>query len=180
MARPSPRPPVHADWGRGYAHRVSSALRAWVGQPSPRTVDVALTVAVGLPVLATTVSSGARQDRVLLGLLFGLAATMPLLVRRRWPFAVLAVTLAVAIATPVDGQYVFPIVVALYTIGSTRSWEATIAAATLPGAAGLVYILANGPEFSTDDLAAVGLTCSVSAGLGLFVQSRRASFEVLE
>ena len=88
-------------------------------------VDVALTVAVGVPVLATTVASGAEQDRLLLGLLFGLIATVPLLVRRRWPFAVLAVTLAAATATPVDGQYVFPIMVALYTIGSRRAGEAT-------------------------------------------------------
>ena len=94
--------------------------------------------------------------------------------RRRWPFAVLAVTLAAAIATPVDGQYVFPIMVALYTIGSTRSWEATIAAAAAPVAAGCIYILAGGPEFTYDDLLAVGLTCAVTAGLGLFVRSRRA------
>src|SRR5215210_7700353 len=104
MAHQVPRVPVHAGRGRGYAHRVSSALRAWLGQPSPRMVDVALTVAAGVPVLSTTVASGAEQDRVLLGLVFGLAATLPLLVRRRWPFLVLAVTLGVAIATPVDGQ----------------------------------------------------------------------------
>src|SRR3954447_24479148 len=106
MAAHLPRVKLHAGRGRGYAHRVSSALRAWVGRPSPRTVDVALTVAVGVPVLATTVASGVEQDRVLLGVLFGLVATLPLLVRRRWPFAVLAVSLAAAIATPVDGQYV--------------------------------------------------------------------------
>src|SRR5215213_6832128 len=132
MAEQVPRGRVHAGRGRGYAQRVSPAVRAWIGQRSPRTVDVALTVAVGVLVLATTVVSGAEQDRLLLGILFGLAATLPLLVRRRWPFAVLAVTLAVAIATPVDGQYVFAIMIALYTIGSTRSWEATIAAAATP------------------------------------------------
>src|SRR4051794_1311446 len=180
MAPHVPRVKFHAGPGRGYAHHVSSALRAWVGRPSPRTVDVALTVAVGVPVLATTVASGAKQDRVLLGVVFGLAATLPLLVRRRWPFAVLAVTLAAAIATPVDGQYVFPIMVALYTIGSARSWEATIAAATTPVLAGLIYILAGGPEFTTDDLLAVGPASAVPAGLGLLVQSRRVSFEALE
>src|SRR5436190_5600520 len=180
MAPHVPRVKFHAGRGRGYAHHVSSAVRAWVGRPSPRPVDVALTVAVGVPVLATTVASGAKQDRVLLGVVFGLAATLPLLVRRRWPFAVLAVTLAAAIATPVDGQYVFPIMVALYTIGSARSWEATIAAATTPVLAGLIYILAGGPEFTTDDLLAVGLTSAVTAGLGLLVQSRRVSFEALE
>ena len=180
MAQQVPRVQIHAGRGRGYAHRVFSALRAWVGRPSPRTVDVALTVAFGVPVLASTVASGAEQDRVVLGVVFGLAATLPLLVRRRWPFAVLALTLAVAIATPVDGQYVFPIMIALYTIGSTRAWEATIAAAATPVVAGVVYMLAGGPEFTSDDLLAVGLTCAVAAGLGLFVQSRRVSFEALQ
>src|SRR4051812_18607637 len=138
MAQRSLRRAVNAGPGRGYAQRVSSAVRAWIGQPSPRTVDAALTVAVGVPVLATTPTSGAEQDRLLLGLVFGLAATLPLLARRRWPFAVLGIVLTVAIATPVDGQYVFPIVIALYTIGSTRSWEATIAAGATPVAAGVV------------------------------------------
>jgi signal transduction histidine kinase len=143
-------------------------------------VDVALTVAAGVPVLATTVASGAEQDRVLLGLLFGLLATVPLLVRRRWPFAVLAVTLAAATATPVDGQYVFPIMVALYTIGATRTWEATIAAAAAIVATAWIYILAGGPEFTYDDLLAVGLTAAVTAGLGLYVRSRRAHVAALQ
>jgi signal transduction histidine kinase len=142
-------------------------------------VDIALTVAVGVPVIGSTVASGAQQDRVLLGLLFGLAATLPLLFRRRWPFAVLAVVLAAAIATPVDGPYVFPIMVALFTIGSARSWEATIAAAAAPVAAGFVYIAAGGTELTYDDLIAVGLTCAVAAGMGLFVRSRRESLEAL-
>jgi signal transduction histidine kinase len=141
-------------------------------------VDVAITVAVGVPVVGTTLASGIEQDRVLAGLGFGLAATLPLLVRRRWPFAVLAISLAAAIATTVDGQYVFPIMVALYTIGSTRSWEATLAAAAVPPAAGLIYMLAGGTEFTYDDLIAVGLTCAVSAGIGLFVRSRRERVEV--
>ena len=141
--------------------------------------DVALTVAVGVPVIGTTLASGLEQDRVMAGVLFGLAATLPLLVRRRWPFAVLAVTLAVAIVTTVDGQYVFPITVALYTIGTQRSWEATIAAAAAPPVAGLIYMSAGGSEFTYDDLIAVALTCAVSAGIGLFVRSRRESLDVL-
>ena len=90
----------------------------------------------------------------------------------------LAISLAAAIATTVDGQYVFPIMVALYTIGSTRSWEATLAAAAVPPAAGPIYMLAGGTEFTYDDLIAVGLTCAVSAGIGLFVRSRRERVEV--
>ena len=178
MAHQNPRDLVHAALGRGYADRVSSALRRWLGDPSPRMVDVAITVAVGVPVVGTTLASGIEQDRVLAGLGFGFAATLPLLVRRRWPFAVLAVTLTVAIVTTVDGQYVFPIMVALYTIGSTRPWEAAIPAAAAPPAAGLIYMLAGGTEFTYDDLIAVSVTCAVSAGIGLFVRSRRERVDV--
>ena len=157
---------------------MSSALRAWLGDPSPRAVDVAIAVAVGVPVVGTTLASGIEQDRVLAGLGFGLAASLPLLVRRRWPFAVLAVTLAIAIVTTVDGQYLFPIMVALYTIGSTRPWEAAIPAAAAPPAAGVIYMLAGGTEFTYDDLIGVSLTCAISAGIGLLVRSRRERIDV--
>jgi signal transduction histidine kinase len=39
-------------------------------------------------------------------------------------------------------------------------------------------MLAGGTEFTYDDLIAVGLTCAVSVGIGLFVRSRRERVEV--
>ena len=169
MAHQDPRDLVHAARGRGYADRVSSALRRWLGDPSPRMVDVAITVAVGVPVVGTTLASGIEQDRVLAGLAFGLAATLLLLVRRRWPFAVLAISLAAR--SPRRS-----------TKPCSRSWwRCTRSASPARGgdarrrgnaaAAGLIDMLAGGTEFTYDDLTAVGLVRG-QRRIGLFVRSR--------
>jgi signal transduction histidine kinase len=158
---------------------MSPALHPWLGRPSPRLVDAGLAVLVGVPVVVSATTNGANQDRTLLGLLFGVAAVLPLLVRRRWPFAALAAILAVAFSTPVDAQYAFPIAAMLYTIGSLRSWEATFAAAASVVATGLAYQLTGGPDLSTGDLVTTGLLCAITGGAGLYVGSRRASFDAL-
>jgi signal transduction histidine kinase len=143
-------------------------------------VDAGLTVLVGVPVVGSAIASGAQQDRVLLGLAWGVGAVVPLLFRRRWPFAALAAILAVAVSSPVDAQYALPIAAMIYTIGSRRSWEATFAAAASVVATGLVYQLAGGPDLSTGDLVSTGLLCSVTGGVGLYVGARRASFDALQ
>jgi signal transduction histidine kinase len=158
---------------------VSPALPAWLGNPSPRVLDAGLAGLVGVPVVASTVVAGADDDRVFVGALFGVAAVLPLLFRRRWPIAVLAAVLAVAVISPVDGQYALPMVVALYTIGSLRSWEVTIAAAASVVATGVVYQLAGGPDLTSEDLIATALLCAVGGGLGLYVGSKRASLDAL-
>jgi signal transduction histidine kinase len=142
-------------------------------------VDVGVAVLVGVPLVASAIVSGAHDDRTLLGLVFGLAAVVPLLFRRRFPFAALGAVLAVAVASPVDAQFVFPIAAMLYTIGSGRSWEATFAAAASVVATGLAYQLAGGPDLSTGDLVATAVLCAVAGGIGLYVGSRRASFDAL-
>src|SRR5439155_13901455 len=119
---------THAPRGRGYAQRVSSALRAWVRNPPTRVVDVLVFALVGLPTVGTAIDSGARQGRLGWGILFGLGTTLPLLIRRRWPFAALALMLAAAVPANVDVPFPLPLMVALYTIGAHRSWEATVAA----------------------------------------------------
>jgi signal transduction histidine kinase len=158
---------------------VSLALPAWIGRPSPRTVDVGLTALIGLPVVGSAIANGAEGDRPLLALIFGAAAVLPLLFRRRRPFAALAAILAVAVTAPVDAQFGLPIAAMLYTIGSRRSWEATSAAAAAVVATGLAYQLAGGPDLSTGDLAETGLLCAITGGVGLYVGDRRASFEAL-
>jgi len=97
MAYEDPRDLIHAASGRGYAQRVSLALPAWLGRPSPRMVDAGLAALVGVIVVGSAMASGAEQDRTLLGLLFGVAAVLPLLFRRRWPFVALAAILTVAV-----------------------------------------------------------------------------------
>jgi signal transduction histidine kinase len=142
-------------------------------------VDAGLAVLVGVPVVVSATASGAQQDRVLLGLLWAVGAVLPLLFRRRWPFPALAAILAVAVSAPVDAQYAFPIAAMLYTIGSLRSWEATFAAAASVVATGLAYQLAGGPDLSTGDLVTTGLLCAITGGAGLYVGSRRVSFDAL-
>ena len=165
--------------GPGYAQRVSLALPAWLGRPSPRVVDAGVAALVGIPVIVSATANGAQQDRTLLGLLVAMATILPLLFRRRWPFAALAAVLAVAVTSPIDAQFAFPLAALLYTIGSSRSWEATVAAAASVVAAGLAYQLAGGPDLSTGDLVGTGLLCAVTGGTGLYVGSRRASFDAL-
>jgi signal transduction histidine kinase len=179
MAHEDPRNLSHWHLGRGYAQRVSLALPAWLGTPSPRMVDAGLAALVGVPVVLSATASGAQQGRTLLGVLWGVAAVMPLLVRRRWPFAALAAILAVAVSTPVDAQYALPIAAMIYTIGSRRSWEATFAAAASVVATGLAYQLAGGPDLSTGDLVTTALLCAVTGGVGLYIGGRRASIAAL-
>jgi signal transduction histidine kinase len=158
---------------------VSLARPAWLGTPSPRVVDAALAALVGVPLLVEGAVAGAQDDRALLGVVFGAAAVLPLLFRRRWPFAALAAVLAVAVVSPVDAQFVLPIAVMLYTIGSRRSWEATFAAGAFVVATGLAYQVAGGPDLSTADLLATALFCAVAGGIGLYVGDRRAGMEAL-
>jgi signal transduction histidine kinase len=113
------------------------------------------------------------------GVVWGAAAVVPLLFRRRWPFAALAAILAAAVTAPIDAQFALPLAAMMYTIGAWRSWEATFAAAAAVVATGLAYQLAGGPDLTTADLASTGLLCAVAGGVGLYVGSRRANLEAL-
>jgi signal transduction histidine kinase len=179
MAHQDPRDLIHSTSGRGYAQRVSLALPAWLGRPSPRVVDAELAALVGIPVVASAIASGAQDDRTLLGLVFGLAAVVPLLFRRRWPFLALAAILAAAVASPVDAQFAYPIAAMLYTIGSRRSLKATLAATASVVATGLAYQQAGGPDLTTGDLATTAVLCGIAGGVGLYLSARRASVDAL-
>jgi signal transduction histidine kinase len=151
-----------------------------LGKPSPRAVDVLVAVVVGLPVVGTSVGNGVQQHRVAAGLIVGVASAAVLLVRRRWPFGTLVAILAIAVASPVDAQFILPLAVALYTIGSVRSWEAAIGGSGIVVGTGLVYVLVGGPGLGYDDLIATALACAIAAGVGLYVGSKRSSMEALE
>jgi signal transduction histidine kinase len=158
---------------------VSPALPAWLRRPSPHLVDVALAVLIGVPTLATAIDSGVRKDKPALGVLFGLLAAVPLVVRRRRPFAALAVVIAAAVAAPVSVPYELPMMVLLYTIGSTRGWERTIAAGGAVVAVGGIFLLAGGPGFNAGNLIGTALLCAISSGLGLYVGTKRAGMDAL-
>jgi signal transduction histidine kinase len=151
---------------------VSLALPAWLGRPSPRTVDAALALITALATLSATLADPAMDDRPLLCALFAVAVIPAMLVRRRWPFAALAVLIALAFGAPADDALTLPLLVMLYTIASTRSWEVTIATtAAVVGAAALYR--------ETDTVVGPALNCTVVAAVGLYVGSRRASIDAL-
>jgi signal transduction histidine kinase len=152
---------------------VSLAVPALLGKPSPRMVDSALAVLVGLAVLSAWLADPATDHRPLLATLFAVAASAPLLVRRRWPFAALAALVALAFgAPPANGALTLPLLVILYTIGSTRSWQATVAAAAIAVGANMIYQ-------GTEDVISPVLYCAVVGALGLYVGGRRTSMEAL-
>jgi signal transduction histidine kinase len=155
---------------------VFPALPSWLRKPSPRTVDITVTVVVALLVVPGTIIDAARHDKALVAAAFSLAAVVPLLWRRRAPFVTLAMITAAIVLTPVDGPVAIPLMVALYTIGSRRTWEETIAAAGTVVLTGAVYRVAGGPQFTTGDLVGLALLCVVASGIGLYVGTRRAGF----
>jgi len=148
---------IHTASGRGYAARVFPALRSWLGNPPARVVDVVVTLIFGVPTAATAVASGIDQGRTAAGVAVGLATSLPLLVRRRWPFAVLAVIVVASVLAPVDVPFPLPLSVALYTIGANRSWEATIAAATAVVATAVLYASTVGGDIGSGEVVGVAL-----------------------
>jgi signal transduction histidine kinase len=166
--------------GRGYADRVFPALRAWLSAPPARVIDVVVTLLVGIPTVASAVASGVHQGRVAWGIVFGLAATLPLLVRRRWPLAVLGCIVAAAVIAPVNLAFEVPLIVALYTIGANRSWEATIASSGAVVLVSLIYSVAGGPNVNANDVIGIALLCAIAAGAGLYIGSKRTSIATLE
>ena len=155
-------------------------MRAWLRHPPSRAIDALVTLVVGVPVLLIAVHSGAQQGRTAQAVVFGVATTAPLLVRRRWPFAVLAVIVAAAVLATVDLPFQVPLIIALYTIGAHRSWEATIAAGGAVVAVAAGYALAVGHQFGPGEIVGVVLLCALGGGVGLYVGGKRASITTLE
>jgi signal transduction histidine kinase len=155
-------------------------VRAWLGSPPDRAVDVLVFLAVAVPTTGASLATRADKGPTLIVVLFGLAATLPLLVRRRWPFAVLACVVIAAVLSPAGLPYVLPLIIGVYTIGAHRSWEATIAACGVLLATALAYALASGSRFGPADVIGIGLVSVIAAGTGLYVGSKRTSITTLE
>jgi signal transduction histidine kinase len=150
-----------------------------IRKPSTGAVDVTLAALVGILVIGSAIAGGVPIGRTVEGALFGVAAALPLLFRRRWPFAVLAATLLVALVANVDGAFALPVLIALYTIGSRRTWEATIAAVAAIVATSVLFGLLGGANFRSGDLIGVTLMASIAAGFGLYVGSKRSGMAAL-
>jgi signal transduction histidine kinase len=164
--------------GRGYAERVSPALAAWLRRrPSPLAIDLVLTLLVGLQSVGAATDNGSHEGKALVGALFGLAVALPIAFRRRAPLVGLAVVIAAAIATPVDLSFQPSVLILLYTIGSTRSWETTIAAAGAVVGAGAIAAATGGSDVG--GVVGFALLCVVASGVGLYVRSKRVGMDTL-
>jgi signal transduction histidine kinase len=151
---------------------VSRVLPAWLRKPSARVVNAAVAAAVGLAVLSAWLANPDEDHGPLLGVFFAVAASAPLLVRRRWPFAALAAVAALAVASPDEPSLSLPLLVLVYTVGYMRSWPATMLAAAIAAGA---YTVAQG----TDDLVGAVLYCALVGALGLYAGGRRTTMEAL-
>jgi signal transduction histidine kinase len=145
-----------------------------------RVVDVLVFLAVAITTAGAALSLRSNDEPPLLIVLCALAATLPLLVRRRWPFAVLAWIAVAAVLSPVDLPYVLAVLVGVYTVGANRSWQATIATCGVLVASALAYALVSGERFGPADVFGIGLMTAVAAGTGMYIGSKRTDITALE
>ena len=151
------------------------ALAARLRSPSPRLIDVGVALLLGVPVMLGAVVTGHDHHRLAAGIGFGLLATVPLLVRRRRPFAVLGLLVAGTVLSPVEIAWQLPLMLALYTVGAHRSWEATLTAVAAVLGVALAYSLAGGPNFPIGAVVGTAILSGVAAAIGLYVGGKRAS-----
>jgi signal transduction histidine kinase len=157
---------------------VSLALPAWLRHPSDRTKDIAVAAVVAVPVMGTGIQDAILLDRPQL-VVFSLIGAVALLFRRRWPFAVLAVTAVATIAANPDEALPLAVIVALYTIASTRPWRQTAAAVAVLVAGNVLNIVADGNDLNLGPVIGFGVQCVAVAAIGLYVGGRGATLDAL-
>jgi signal transduction histidine kinase len=163
---------------RDTLRRMSWAPPAWLRRPSERTVDVALTGLVAIPVLAGSFGSDQAREHWPVGLL-GLLVVLPLLIRRRRPVLALALVLSAGVLVPGQGSFLLAALVCLYTIASTRSARITLVASAAAVAAFVLHRLVWERLGSAGDLPVTVIACATAVALGLYTAARRASITAL-
>ncbi|MEV0219589.1 sensor histidine kinase [Streptomyces sp. NPDC050704] len=154
----------------------------------PLVVDGMLAAAFFVISLLAPFTPGDPPQRVPLTAAVGVLAAptcAALVLRRRWPLAVLAVTTGLActamVVTDVQGVFVVAPVVAAYTVavrsGRRTAWTAGIAAAVTYGAAALA---AAGGNWSDPGNSNVVVWIVAATAAGDAVRSRRAYVALLE
>ena len=159
--------------------RMSWAPPAWLRRPSDRTVDVAVTGVLAIPVLAGSFASAQAQQHWFLGLL-GLLPVLPLLIRRRRPVLALALVLSTGVLVPGQGSFLLPALVCLYTIAATCSARVTLTASVATIAAVILHRLAWEQLGSAGDLPTPLIACAAAVALGQYSATRRASMAALQ
>jgi signal transduction histidine kinase len=157
---------------------VFSALPAWVRRPSERTKDIALAAVLAVPMIGTAIPEAIHDDRP--GqVAIAVVAVLTVLVRRRWPFAALAVAAAGAIVARPDGAAALAVLIVLYTIASTRPWRTTAVVTVLLVAGNALDALADGHPVYFGDMVAFAVQCAAVVAVGLFFAGRRATLDAL-
>jgi signal transduction histidine kinase len=164
---------VNGERERPKSLRRVDAIAAWV-------LDGLLALVVLAPTLAVAghgVERGTGSAQTIAVVSAALLSTLPLLVRRRWPVHVLAVTLVVGVAIPTAAVFWPPALVAVYTVASRRPWRvAAIGAAAAVVALDIHRVLwgYSLPLFGViSGLALAG----AALALGLYQATRLAYFE---
>ncbi|MBV9196853.1 MAG: hypothetical protein JO168_22175 [Solirubrobacterales bacterium] len=157
---------------------MSWAPPAWLRRPSERSVDVALTGVVAIPVLAGSFGSAQARQHPLLGLL-GLLPVLPLLIRRQRPVVALALVLLTGFLVPGQGSFLLAALICLYTIAATHSARVTLAASVAAVAAFVLHRLVWERLGSAGDLPTPVIACAAAVALGRYSAARRASIAAL-
>jgi signal transduction histidine kinase len=157
---------------------MSWAPPAWLRRPSDRTVDLAVTGLVAIPVLADSFRSDQARQHWPLGLL-GLLPVLPLLIRRRQPVLALALVLSAGVLVPGQGSFLLPALICLYTIAATCSARVTLTASVATVAAVILHRLVWERLGSAGDLPSPVIACGIAVGLGLYTAARRARIAAL-
>jgi signal transduction histidine kinase len=157
---------------------VSLALPEWVRHPSDRTKDIALVAALAVPVVGTGIADAVQHDKPWLALLAAVSVAA-LLLRRRWPYATVAVIAASVIAASPNGATAFPVLFALYTIASTRPWRASAVVVAILVAGSVLDAVIDGTPLKVGDAVGFLVQCIAVVALGLYVATRRASLDAL-
>jgi signal transduction histidine kinase len=156
---------------------MSLALPRWLRHPSPRTQDIAITTLVGLILIGTGIAQAVRDHQPLF-VLVGLAGTLPLLWRRRYPLAVLAAVLLAGMGLRDDVLGVAAMV-ALYTIASLRTSPVIWASVAAILGTGALHQLAWGQKLQPGDVLGLAVVCGIAVAFGLSVATRRAKIAAL-
>jgi signal transduction histidine kinase len=159
---------------------MSTTRRAWQASPA-WVIDICVTVLVAIPMAGAGLAAGPSHSGLSANeIVFGLAGTLPFLVRRRWPYAVLVITAVAAMFAPYDLPYALPLTVAVYTIGAHRSARATRITVGAVAAAALAYVAVGGSRFDLPSAGLVAVLCAIAASLGRYIGGKRSSISTLE
>ena len=142
----------------------------------PRLVDIGL---VGV-LLALTIATSLNRGEPAAALALGMLETVPLLWRRRWPLAVVAVVTAAAIAIVAFDYWLFPfqLAVALYTLAASSRTRAAVAVSVASIVATAAVLAVSGSAFGDSAARVVFLVAAWL--LGDSVRSRRAYVHEIE